>query len=112
MGTLGHEAEEWADIVAMDGEDIGYDIRIIYIQIGDVRAGLLLYHHHKNGSVCGGSVHFAMPYGSPSREKTDTTRALWKVESIDPLTLSPSIEDKTCSEHLHGYIVNGRWKPV
>ena len=106
MGTKGHEAEVWADIVAAGGEDIGYGVRIMYTSKRLVfHAGLLLYHCHKDGSVCGGSVTFDLPVNAGEKK-------LWKVLSWSPLTLSPSIEDKTCSEHLHGYIVNGRWKPV
>lgn len=102
MGTLGHEAEVWEDI-AVRCEDIGGGIVIRYVSNRKrPRAGVILYHRHKDGKVCGGFVQFRVAGCNPSKPS-------WKVESWDPLTLSPSIEDKKCGEHLHGHIVNGRW---
>jgi hypothetical protein len=104
MGTQGHEAENWEDIAAVS-EAIGHNVVIRYYRTSESdKAGLLLYHRHADGSICGGSVAFDVP-GNP------TERPRWKVENWEPLTLSPSIEDKTCSEGLHGYIRNGRWEP-
>jgi len=37
-------------------------------------------------------------------------RTMWKVESYDPLTLSPSLACGMCGHH--GFIRNGRWEPV
>jgi hypothetical protein len=111
MGTLGHEAEVWEEI-ALRGESIGHNVVIKYY--GDEKAGLLLYHRHSDGSVCGGAVAFALPHGAPSVAKNKdvpNSRALWKVIHLDPLTLSPSIKDDTCQEKLHGHIVAGRWIP-
>lgn len=34
----------------------------------------------------------------------------WTVESSDPLTVRPSIQCGACG--LHGFIVNGVWRPV
>jgi hypothetical protein len=104
MGTKGHEAETWEEIAA-EGENIGHDVVIRYFRNRESdKAGLLLYHRHADGSVCGGGVMFDV-VGNP------TNRPRWQVSSWDPLTLSPSIQDKTCSEGLHGHIVNGRWVP-
>lgn len=104
MGTHSHEAEVWEEIAA-GGWDIGHDV--IVKPIGNAVfpwAGVLLYHRHRDGSVCGGFVQFDVP-------GADRSRPLWKIESWDPLTLSPSIQDKTCSEGLHGYIRQDRWCP-
>jgi hypothetical protein len=107
MGTQGHEAEEWAEI-ASRGEDIGHNVVIRYFVAGpnQERAGILLYHRHRDGSICGGSVTFDVPAtaGSP--------RPKWKVLSWEPLTLEPSIMDKSCIENLHGFIRDGKWCPV
>lgn len=109
MGAQGHEAEVWEEIAAR-GTDIGHGVVIrFYGGDGQEKAGLLLYHQHPDGSVCGGSVGFAMPHGSPSTPSSEGKRALWHVESLEPLTLSPSILDNSCG--LHGYIRNGRWEP-
>lgn len=104
MGTRGHEAEVWEEIAAK-GEDIGHNVVVLRFRnaLTDY-AGLLLYHRHADGSVCGGSVMFDVP-GNPAN------RPRWQVVSWEPLTLSPSIQDQTCSEGLHGHIVNGFWVP-
>lgn len=104
MGTEGHEAEAWEEIAAA-GEDIGHSVNIRYFANREVdKAGVLLYHRHADGSVCGGLVTFDVP-GNPA------DRPRWQVSSWEPLTLSPSIQDKTCSEGLHGHIVAGAWVP-
>lgn len=104
MGERGHEAEVWEERAAK-GDDIGHNVVISYFRNNEApKAGLLLYHRHADGSVCGGSVPFDVP-------GADRTRPLWQVQSWEPLTLSPSIADPTCSEHLHGHIINGRWVP-
>lgn len=111
MGAHGHEAEVWEDVAA-EGEDIGSGVVIkFYGGDGAEKAGILVYHQHPDGAVCGGSVAFAMPHGAPAvaRGTAPNSRALWHVLSLDPLTLSPSILDSTCG--LHGHIVNGRWVP-
>ena len=103
MGTQGHEAEVWEEIAAA-GADIGHNVVIGFFTHDQVdgHAGLLLYHHHADGSICGGSVTFVGTPGDGPR---------WTVVQTDPLTLTPSIQDRTCSEGLHGYIVDGRWRP-
>jgi hypothetical protein len=104
MGTRSHDAEVW-DEIAAKSVDIGHDVVIrFYGRDGCEKAGLLLYHRHADGAVCGGGVTFDVPGNAPDRPR-------WTVESWEPLTLSPSIEDKDCSEHLHGHIVAGRWIP-
>jgi hypothetical protein len=37
-------------------------------------------------------------------------RARWTVESLEPLTVSPSVLCLTCG--LHGFIRNGQWVPA
>lgn len=35
--------------------------------------------------------------------------AKWQIESVDPLTLSPSLLCRACGHH--GFLRNGRWEP-
>lgn len=105
MGTQGHEAEAWEAIVAKSAH-IGHGvyIRLTGLRGSEIPGGLLLYHRHRDGAVCGGAVPFDVP-------GADTSRPRWTVQSWYPLTLSPSIADHTCSEGLHGHIVNTAWIP-
>lgn len=106
MGTAGHEAEMWEEIAAA-GSDIGHGIVIRFTRSGACdNAGILLYHQHPDGSVCGGTVLFDVPANQWQR---DHGRPLWTVANLDPLTLSPSILNPDCG--LHGHIRGGRWEP-
>jgi len=63
--------------------------------------------HDKPGGVrCTGYVTFDSP---TARKIEPPGRAMWKVESWDPLTLSPSVH---CACGFHGYIRSGRWVSV
>lgn len=106
MGTRRHDAEIWEEIAAKS-VDIGHGVVIrFYSNKGCDKAGVLLYHRHEDGAVCGGSVTFDVPANDWHKQRG---RPLWVVESLDPLTLSPSILDPDCG--LHGYIRGGRWEP-
>lgn len=53
---------------------------------------------------CGGAVYLegkSGPYGG---------RAEWKLESLDPLTLSPSVLCSVCGDH--GFVRGGSWLPA
>lgn len=76
------------------------------------RTGIIVGHVHPNrpdgdGEICEGAVLF----DTPENHRGSPDRPLWQVESLDPLTISPSIlmaEDKGgCG--LHGFIRGGRW---
>lgn len=54
--------------------------------------------------LCGGGLHFS---NSLSAQKSG--RPMWKVESWEPLTISPSI--KCACNGQHGHIRNGRYEP-
>lgn len=70
------------------------------------RAGAIIDHPHaKTGEPCSGAVMF----DTPTMRQVQPDRVFWKVESWEPLTLSPSI---ACSCGDHGYVRNGRWEPV
>lgn len=102
MGTEGHEAES-----ELRGTHIGHGVYIrftgIHSEPDDVKGGIMVSHRHADGAVCSGFVTFDVPANAAS------THSKWTVESWDPLTISPSVLDKSCG--LHGHIRNGRWEP-
>lgn len=65
------------------------------------RAGLILWHPKPAGGRCAVSV--------PWRQCGGQSRELWTLESMEPLTLSPSIVHRMCG--AHGFISEGRWVP-
>lgn len=69
--------------------------------------GALVYHRMPDGSWCGGSVKWAGP-------TSQYDQARWNLESLDPLTLSPSVKCGTCPDDGmgHGFIKNGKWEPA
>lgn len=76
-----------------------------YADMPDIeRIGAIVEHLDKQGQVCPGYVGFDVP----GVERFGGDRQRWKIESMEPLTLSPSIECKKCKDH--GYIRNGRWE--
>jgi hypothetical protein len=76
-----------------------------YANLPDVeRCGAIVQHKMPDGKWCSGYVRFdiaALAHLEPGRPK-------WTVHSMEPLTLSPSIECRACKDH--GYIRNGRWE--
>jgi hypothetical protein len=63
--------------------------------------GILFVHRLPNDGTCGGSVYWDKTWVSRG-----TRMPTWKLESLDPMTLDPSIR---CSCNFHGHITNGRW---
>jgi hypothetical protein len=84
------------------------------------RVGFIEYHTCQGGScngedhygagpgMCGGGVMFDLP----GVREAFPHRALWTVQSWEPLTLSPSIACgcKGCTHH--GYVRDGVWVPA
>jgi hypothetical protein len=67
------------------------------------RIGAIIDHVRADGQPCdGGVIHFDLP----GVRDVIPDRAVWTVESWDPLTLSPSL---LCHCGDHGYIRDGRW---
>lgn len=62
------------------------------------------YRSHFDGGMCGGSVPFESDPGA-----TASGRPRWKVVSLDPLTLTPSIKCKCGFQH--GHIRRGCYVP-
>lgn len=67
--------------------------------------GGTVYHIKPDGSRCAGGITLDTPRGGALAE-CSPGRATWKVESWEPLTLSPSL---LCSCGDHGFIREGKW---
>lgn len=65
--------------------------------------GLVIYHKNPAGQDCAGFVTLD---GEVQRRVEPNRTNRWTVESLDPLTLSPSV---LCSCGDHGFIRDGRW---
>lgn len=64
--------------------------------------GFIIDHLKPDGSTCSGAIHL----------DTERTRYMgeqnrWKVISLDPLHIDPSVECRTCGDH--GFIRGGKW---
>ncbi len=70
----------------------------------DPRTGGAQHHLKADGTMCGGWVAFE---GGAWARAFDHTITTWKVECVDPLTLSPSLLCRGCGDH--GFIRAGRW---
>jgi hypothetical protein len=70
------------------------------------KAGAIIDHKKPDGSGdCSGAVNF----DTPVMRQLRSDRALWTVESWEPLTISPSV---LCSCGDHGFIREGKWVPA
>jgi hypothetical protein len=100
----------------LDLIDIGCDTWISFYQhsghpeLG--RTGLIERHKRPdNGEWCQGSVLFDhVPEDLRGKRGDGSPRHVWHVESMDPLTLTPSILCRVCKHH--GFIRDGRWVPA
>lgn len=99
--------------------DLGHGVTASYTShAGHCRAGLIEWHpcaarscrNRRTGTPgrCGGSILFDLP----GIRAAFPDRAVWQVESFDPLTLSPSVWCACPGCTHHGYIRAGRWEPV
>lgn len=70
----------------------------------DDRFGAIIAHFRAdNGEECCGAIMFDGHVQRTVRPEGP----FWKVESLDPLTLSPSILCRQCGDH--GFIRQGKW---
>lgn len=75
-----------------------------YAGIADLpKCSLVLEHKMPDGTPHEGIVTIDQP---GARAVFDEPHPLWKVESWEPLTLSPSV---LCSCGWHGFVRDGRW---
>ena len=85
--------------------DIGDNHRIRVLEYKDQKAGINIRHKRPGTDIdCEGFVAF--DNGTWAQE-FDNKITVWQVQSMDPLTLSPSI---LCSCGDHGFIENGKWR--
>lgn len=72
--------------------------------------GGIMYHLKDDypAGYCSGGITFDVPYLNPSfRTHADgAARPVWQVQSLDPLTISPSL---LCHCGDHGFIREGKW---
>lgn len=89
--------------------DIGHNHQIEFVGYeGDERAGLNDYHLRPDGTECSGFITFE---GSSWVAEFDPGQVpVWKIENVEPLTLSPSLLCRVCGDH--GFIMNGKWVPA
>jgi len=93
--------------MSTDAIDLGRGVTITYTRWGaHDKVGLLEEHKRPDGTPCEGGVLFDLP----GVREAFPDRALWQVESWDPLTLSPSLLCRRCGHH--GWIREGRWVPA
>lgn len=88
--------------------DLGHGVKIVFYEWNDTfPAGMIEEHDKPDGSGrCRGSI----PFDVPGVRENLSDRDVWQVESIDPLTLSPSLLCTVCGHH--GFVRQGRWVPV
>ena len=78
-----------------------------YADLPDVDPwGLLVDHAKPGGGPCDGG---AVTFDSAVARQVDPARPKWTIESLDPLTISPSL---LCQCGDHGFIRDGRWVPA
>lgn len=85
--------------------DLGHGVEMVWKVDDGVRYGLQ-YIHPANTPTgrCESGILFDVPLNDfMPRDK------VWRVESLDPLTVSPSL---LCTAGHHGFIREGRWVPA
>jgi len=86
--------------------DLGHGVLAKFYGVHDRpelgHVGILYEHPDGNGGRCWGGVSFAGANPADPRG--------WKVESKEPLTLSPSVLCMSCNHH--GFIRDGKWVPA
>ena len=88
-----------------DHQDIGHGVTIRFVNAPDDTESGLIEEHPSDGKTESGRCSGVVLW-----KHDDPNRPTWTLESRDPLTLSPSIQCRTCGHH--GYIREGRWIPA
>lgn len=90
-----------------DGLDIGHGHTLHLSYYREEVAGCSVAHRRPdNGLNCSGWIAFE---GRAWARSFGDTIATWKVESEQPLTLSPSLLCRGCGDH--GFVRDGKWCP-
>lgn len=66
--------------------------------------GIIEAHKNPAGELCEGYVSFCKPLNPSALE---AERETWEVQSLRPLTISPSIQCSSCP--AHGFIREDKW---
>lgn len=75
-----------------------------YEGIPDVeRYATIIEHRTSTGEQCASGATF----DSETARRIEPGKAMWTVESWEPLTLSPSLLCMRCGDH--GFVRNGQW---
>lgn len=87
--------------------DLGHDHWLRFMAMSDestlTKIGAYINHHKPDGSPCRSAIYF----DSEFVRKLLQGKIGWKLESLQPLTVSPSILCLICQDH--GYIREGKW---
>lgn len=86
--------------------DLGHGVRLEFVSWrAHPRAGYIQQHPHPTEPdvTCTGSGLFDLP----GIRENFPGRPVWKVDSWEPLTLSPSLLCTVCGNH--GWVKEGRW---
>lgn len=87
-----------------DEIDLGDDHRLVFAEYkGERRVGAQIIHKAQDGSECRGWL----PFEGRAWANGFGNIAGWKVEQDEPLTLSPSVQCRSCGDH--GFVRNGKW---
>ena len=70
----------------------------------DAHAGATVAHKKPDGSDCAGFISIA---GGQWAKEFESGIATWTLESVDPVTLSPSLLCVNCGDH--GFVRQGKW---
>ena len=91
-----------------DALELGHGVTLQFTSWGEhERAGYLQEHDRPDGGGrCGSGGLFDLP----GIREHFPERAVWTVESFDPLSLSPSMLCRACGNH--GFVRGGRWVPA
>lgn len=84
-------------------EDIGHGVRIRRAYLDNVLGGVD-YEHPASGRCSGTDAYI------PCAPSGLVAQVHWKLESEEPLTLSPSLLCPVCQHH--GFIRDGKWVPA
>lgn len=98
--------------------ELGHGVHVTFTAWGEHDpAGLMEFHLCQGGNCrdpggrpgrCGGGILFDLPgvaQAFPNRE-------LWTLESLSPLTISPSLQCGCPGCSHHGFIRDGKWIPA
>lgn len=94
------------DGLPADAVDLGHDT--FYTKVYKDGDWVAIHEWHR----CRGTEYGAGFIAFTGRMKPDWWAGgpTWEAQSLDPLTLSPSLACQTCGHH--GFIRSGRWEPA